>query len=45
MKFRGRMTEATAIRKFYSVLGSMARISKVCGLEMYFQGVHGTFYL
>jgi len=34
MKFRGKMVEQQAIRKFYTVLGTMARISKVCVLRL-----------
>lgn len=34
MKFRGRMIETLAIRKFYSVIGTMARISKVCVMRL-----------
>ena len=34
MKFRGKMTEPAGIRKFYAVLGTMAKISKVCVLRL-----------
>jgi len=34
MKFRGKMIEQTAIRKFYTVLGAMAKISKVSVLRL-----------
>jgi len=34
MKFRGKMIEPLMIRKFYAVLGTMARISKVCVLRL-----------
>jgi len=34
MKFRGRMIEQVAIRKFYTVIGTIAKISKVCVLRL-----------
>lgn len=34
MKFRGRMTDLLSIRKFYSVLGTMAKLSKRCVLRL-----------
>ena len=34
MKFRGRITDAVSIRKFYSILGTMAKLSKVCVLRL-----------
>ena len=34
MKFRGRLTDLTSIRKFYSVLGTMAKLSKVCVMRL-----------
>ena len=34
MKFRGRMTDQHAIRQFYDILGTMAKLSKVCVLRL-----------
>jgi hypothetical protein len=34
MKFRGRMTDLAAIRKFYNIIGTMARLSKVCVMRL-----------
>ena len=34
MKFRGRMTDVSAIRKFYDILNTMAKLSKVCVLRL-----------
>ena len=34
MKFRGRMTDVCAIRKFYDILNTMAKLSKVCVLRL-----------
>ena len=34
MKFRGRLTDLASIRKFYSVLGTMAKLSKACVMRM-----------
>jgi len=34
MKFRARMVDGGAIKKFYSVLGNMARLAKVCVLRL-----------
>ena len=34
MKFRGRMIEIHCIRKFYSVLVTMAKIAKTCVMRL-----------
>jgi len=34
MKFRGRMIEQLSIRKFYSVIGTMAKIAKSCVMRL-----------
>ena len=35
MKFRARMVDGGAIKKFYSVLGNMARLAKVLLSDLY----------
>ena len=34
MKFRGKMLEVSAIRKFYDILNTMAKLAKVCVLRL-----------
>ena len=34
MKFRGRMIEQMSIRKFYSVIMTMAKIAKTCVMRL-----------
>ncbi len=34
MKFRGRITDQLSIRKFYNILGTMAKLSKVCVMRL-----------
>ncbi len=34
MKFRGRMTDQLSIRKFYSILNTMAKLSKICVMRV-----------
>ena len=34
MKFRGRMMEVNSIRKFYDILNTMAKLSKMCVLRL-----------
>lgn len=34
MKFRGKMTDSMAIRQFYNMLSSMAKVSKLCVLRL-----------
>ena len=34
MKFRGRMIEVSAIRQFYDILNTMAKLAKVCVLRL-----------
>ena len=34
MKFRGRMIEVLSIRKFYSVIVTMAKIAKTCVMRL-----------
>ena len=34
MKFRGRITDQLSIRKFYNILLTMAKLSKVCVMRL-----------